>query len=161
MWPSEPFSINCGPHWTFSFYLQPVVYFLHANAALEWIWVWGPWPLLSKYVIFRWKRAKNNHLWMYFEHITYLHFCVSNFKNIGSKSIQFYFSLSLVTSGPCFVYFPTHDWLSIIWSIKEDNQAPAICNLAWLWHHYHLALNWTGIEPTTFRSWAECSIARP
>jgi len=52
------------------------------------------------------------------------------------------------------------DWLSIIWSIKEDNQAPAIINPAWLWHHFHLALDWMGIKPTTFWSWAECSTAR-
>jgi hypothetical protein len=44
-----------------------------------------------------------------------------------------------------FFYFPTHNWLSIIWSIKEDDQAPAIMNLTWLWHHFHLALDWTGI----------------
>jgi len=40
----------------------------------------------------------------------------------------------------CF-YFPTQYWISIIWSIKEDDQAPAIINLAWLWHHFHLALD--------------------
>jgi len=56
-----------------------------------------------------------------------------------------------------FFYFPTHDWLSIIWRIQEDDQAPAIINLAWLWHHFHLALDWTGIEPTTFWSWAKSS----
>jgi len=60
-----------------------------------------------------------------------------------------------------FFYFPTHDWLSIIWSLKEDDQAPAITNLAWLWHHFHLELDWMGIEQTTFRTWALCSTARP
>jgi len=60
-----------------------------------------------------------------------------------------------------FFYFPTPHWLSIIWSIKEDDQAPAIINLPWLWHQFHLALDWTVIEPTTFRLWAECSTARP
>ncbi len=30
--------------------------------------------------------------------------------------------------------------------------------LAWLWHPFHLALD--GIEPRTFRLWAECSTAR-
>ncbi len=47
-----------------------------------------------------------------------------------------------------FFYFPTHDWLSIIWSIKEDDQAPAIISLAWLWHHFHLAFgDCTGSNP--------------
>jgi len=31
-----------------------------------------------------------------------------------------------------FFYFPTHDWLSIIWSLKEDDQAPAITQLSLL-----------------------------
>jgi hypothetical protein len=60
-----------------------------------------------------------------------------------------------------FFYFPTHDWLSIIRSIKEDDQTQATINLAWLWHHFHLALDWTGIKPTTLWSWAECSTTRP
>jgi len=33
-------------------------------------------------------------------------------------------------------------WLVINpWTFKEDDQAPAIINLAWFWHHFHLALD--------------------
>ncbi len=38
---------------------------------------------------------------------------------------------------------------------------PVFSILAWLWHHFHLALNWTRIEPVTFRLWAESSTLRP
>jgi len=36
------------------------------------------------------------------------------------------------------------------WSIKEYNQAPAIIDLAWLWHHFNLSLDgfWTHNLPT-------------
>ncbi len=70
-------------------------------------------------------------------------------ENLLLENVNFIFFTSQHTIG-----------LSIIWSIKEVNQVPAI-NLAWLWHHFHLALDWKGIEPTTFQSWAECSTARP
>ncbi len=45
-----------------------------------------------------------------------------------------------------FTYWMNQDW------VQESIPAR-------LWHHFHLALD--GIEPMTFRSWAECSTARP
>jgi len=33
--------------------------------------------------------------------------------------------------------------------------------LAWLWHHFHLTLHWTGIKHMTFRPLAECSTPWP
>jgi len=43
--------------------------------------------------------------------------------------------------------------LSIIWSNQEDNQAPAIINLAWFWHHFHLALDGDQTHDLSIVSW--------
>jgi len=53
-------------------------------------------------------------------------------------------------------------WLPIffLFSIMNQNWVQKSI-LAWFWHHFHLALDWTGIKPTTFQPWAQCSTARP
>jgi hypothetical protein len=59
-------------------------------------------------------------------------------------------------------FFSCPIWLPVyflFFSIMNPNWVQKL-TLGWLWHHVHLASR-TEIEPTTFRSWAECSTARP
>jgi len=65
----------------------------------------------------------------------------------------------------CWSFFVCPIWLPVffLFSIMNQNWVQKLI-LAWLWHHFHLALDrdrTVRFEPTTFWSWAKCSTARP
>jgi len=72
---------------------------------------------------------------------TDLLFCISFLK---------YFFFLVPHLATC-IFFLFNYWINQDW-VQESI-------LAWLRHHFHLALD--GIEPTTFRLWAKCSTAIP